>query len=207
MKYELIEIKKIDSYSVSGETVYDIEVDEDHSFCVDDNIIVHNSVCQTRTKTGFGVPQLSAIINCSKCKVPIIADGGIKTPGDVVKALAAGATMVMIGGMLSGTDETPGEVLTKDDGSRFKKFRGMASKEAFENFFGAMPDWKTAEGISVEVPYKGPTENVIKDIVGGLRSALTYGGVYNLDDLRRNCEFIEISSSSQIENTTHIKHI
>ncbi len=165
------------------------------------------SICMTRIKTGFGVPQLSAIMNCSKCKVPIIADGGIRTPGDAVKALAAGATMVMIGSMLSGTRETPGEIYTAYGGKEYKNFRGMASKEAFEDFFGAMPDWKTAEGISVNVPFKGDAEKVIKDIEGGIRSALTYGGVSNIEDLRRNCDFIEISSSAQIENTTHIKNV
>lgn len=165
------------------------------------------SACSSRSKTGFGVPQLSAIMACSKCKVPIIADGGIKSPGDVVKAIVAGATMVMLGGMLSGTDETPGEKYTNKNNQEYKIFRGMASKEASENYFGAMPEWKTAEGISVKVPYKGSVKEIIKDIVGGLRSGLTYGGANNLTELRRNCEFIEISTASRIENTTHIKTV
>lgn len=157
------------------------------------------SACTTRIKTGFGVPQLSAVMDCARCQVPIIADGGIKTSGDVSKAIAAGAKMVMLGGMLAGTDETPGEAI---DG--YKEFRGMASKEAFEDFYGAMPDWKTAEGVSAKVKCKGPVAGVFQDIVGGLRSALTYNGSSNLEELARTCEFIEISSGAKIENTSHI---
>lgn len=119
MKFELVPILKIDSYTTHDETVYDIEVEEDHSFCVDDNIIVHNSACTTRLKTGVGFPQLSAIIECShaahglragKSRLGLIcADGGCRTPSDVCKAFAAGADFVMLGGMLAGTEECEGE--------------------------------------------------------------------------------------------------
>lgn len=177
------------------------------------------SVCTTRLKTGFGVPQLTAIMNCSKCSKPIIGDGGIKTPSDAVKAFAGGAKAIMLGGMLAGTNETPGD-LYKDyrthagdpfsetkkqyEEGCYKKFRGMASREAFEDMFGAMPDWKTAEGISTKVYCKGPVEIVIKDIVGGLRSGLTYCGAHNIDELRRRVEFVEITNAGRTESGAHI---
>lgn len=171
------------------------------------------SVCQTRIKTGVGVPQLSAIQDCAKANAFIIADGGIRNPGDAAKALAAGAHAVMIGGMLAGTDETPGEVKEKrhpavygpggDYLEKVKVYRGMASKEAQDDFMGKMNDWKTSEGVSLEVPCKGPAANVIKDIAGGLRSAFTYVGAKNLDEFHRKARFIRISSAGFIEGTPH----
>ncbi len=165
------------------------------------------SVCTTRIKTGYGVPQLTAIMNCARVDCAIIADGGIRTPSDVVKALAAGADMVMLGGMLSGTDEAPGEIRerTKPNGEiyRYKQFRGMASREAQEDFMGAMSEWKTAEGISLEVTYRGSARNVIQDIVGGLRSGLTYCGANDIRALQRKAEFMEITAAARIEGTPH----
>ena len=156
--------------------------------------------CSTRIKTGFGVPQLTAIFDCVKCGAPIISDGGCRTPGDIAKALAAGASMVMLGSMLAGTDECPGEVI-----GGYKTVRGMASKEAYEDFFeGPLPDWKTAEGISTRVKYKGPVKNVIDDIVGGLRSAFTYCGAANLKEFQRKAEFIEITHAGYQESVPHI---
>lgn len=170
------------------------------------------SVCTTRIKTGYGVPQLSAIIDCRKVDRPLIADGGIRAPGDAVKALAAGASFVMLGGMLSGTEETPGqtqEVSAHYDGRpRYVKiFRGMASREAQEDFMGAMADWKTAEGISVEVPAKGPVSAVIHDIMGGIRSGMTYCGAQTIKELQRKAQFIQISSASVHENQPHMLHL
>jgi IMP dehydrogenase len=165
------------------------------------------SVCTTRMKTGFGVPQLSAIMACSKVDRTIIADGGVRTPGDAVKSLAAGASMVMLGGMLAGSLETPGEVLerTGPDGKKqkFKRFRGMASKEAQEDFMGAMADWKTAEGVSLEVPLRGSAVDVFKDVLGGIRSGLTYCGAREIKDLWRKAQFMEITQSSATEGTPH----
>lgn len=150
------------------------------------------SVCTTREKTGFGVPQLTAIMDCQKLDVPIIADGGLRKPGDVVKALAAGATMVMLGGMLAGTDETCGV-----------GYRGMASAEAQKDFFGIVPEWKTAEGISVEVPDKGPVKDVIDDVIGGLRSGLTYAGARDIADLHKKAQFVKITPAIHQEGTPH----
>jgi IMP dehydrogenase len=157
------------------------------------------SVCTTRIKTGFGVPQLTAIMDCARGSKPIIADGGMRTPGDVVKALAAGASMVMLGGMLAATDETPGDVSFGTKG-----FRGMASKEAQDEFMGGMDDWKTAEGIAVALPKQGPVEAVIRDVIGGLRSGMTYAGASTLAELRRRVEFIEVTPSAVEEGKPHV---
>ncbi len=165
------------------------------------------SVCTTRMKTGFGVPQLTAIVECSKVDRHIIADGGIRYPSDAVKALAAGADLVMIGGLLSGTDETPGDVHEKKlaDGGvkRFKRFRGMASREAQEDFWGAMQDWKTAEGVALEVPCKGPAKAVIMDLMGGIRSGMTYCGAQEIRELKRKAQFMEITPAGRTEGTPH----
>lgn len=167
------------------------------------------SVCTTRIKTGFGVPQLTAIMDCRKVDRAIIADGGIRTPGDAVKALAAGATCVMLGGMLAGTDETPGEKRLVSSGEAIspryvKRFRGMASKEAQEDFMGAMSEWKTAEGISVEIPAKGPVGAVISDVLGGIRSGLTYCGAATIKELQRKAQFIEITQAGRVESQPHM---
>ncbi len=140
------------------------------------------SVCTTRDKTGFGVPQLSAIMDCARVNVPIIADGGIRQAGDVVKALAAGATMVMLGGMLAGTDEALGGT----------NYRGMSSVEAQEDYFGSVADWKTDEGISITIPPRGPVSAIIRDVVGGLRSGLTYAGAKDISELQSKATFIRV---------------
>ncbi len=132
------------------------------------------SVCSTRIKTGFGVPMLTCIHDCARTDRSIVADGGIRTSGDIVKALAFGADFVMIGGMLAGTRPTPGEVITNELQQKVKQYRGMASREAQEDFLGQMHEWKTAEGVATHVPYKENEEEIIADIVGGLRSGLTY---------------------------------
>jgi IMP dehydrogenase len=165
------------------------------------------SVCSTRMKTGFGVPQLTALQECRKVDRCVIADGGIKNPGDAVKALAAGADFIMMGGMLSGTDETPGQVITRKnpDGSetRVKRFRGMASKEAQEEFMGGMAEWKTSEGVAVEVVAKGPVKNVVLDVMGGIRSGMTYCGALNIKQLQRKAQFMEITPAGFHEGTPH----
>jgi len=186
------------SDNLIAQKVYDLEIDDDtHSF-IADNMIVHNSVCTTRVKTGFGVPQFTAIQECRRVNVFIIADGGIRTPGDAVKAFVAGADAIMLGGMLAGTDETPGETL---DG--FKLFRGMASKEAQEDYMGSMNDWKTAEGVEIKVKTKGPVGNVINDIMGGIRSGMTYCGANNLKQLRERADWVEVTASGYSEGLPH----
>jgi len=165
------------------------------------------SVCTTRIKAGFGVPQLTAIIDCARIDRSIIADGGVRTPGDAVKALAAGADLVMLGGMLAGTDESPGEVTKRTDLSGndhcHKRFRGMASREAQEDYMGQMSEWKTAEGVAIEIPCKGPAHAVIQDIMGGIRSGMTYCGASEIRELKRKAQFMEITSAGRVEGTPH----
>jgi IMP dehydrogenase len=161
------------------------------------------SVCSTRIKTGFGVPMLTCIQNCSRADRSIVADGGIRSSGDIVKALAFGADFVMIGGMLAGTSPTPGEVIIKKDGTKVKYYRGMASKEAQENFLGEMHEWKTAEGIAIEVPFKENHHTIISDIVGGLRSGLTYAGADSISELQRKLNYVLVTQAGRIESLPH----
>lgn len=161
------------------------------------------SVCTTRIKTGFGVPTLSSVLSCSRVDRSLVADGGIRAPGDVVKALAFGADYVMIGGILAGTQPTPGEVKTDEAGNRYKEYRGMASREAQEDFMGVMGDWKTAEGVATRVPYREDHEGIIADIVGGLRSGLTYGGAENIRELQRKRDYVLVTPAGRNESLPH----
>jgi IMP dehydrogenase len=164
------------------------------------------SVCTTRIKTGFGVPQLTALQDCRKVDRALISDGGIKVPGDAVKAIAAGADFVMLGGMLAGADETPGvatEVVVDGKKIKVKRFRGMASKEAQEDFMGNMSEWKTAEGVSVDVVCRGSVKAIIQDMMGGIRSGMTYCGAATIKDFQRKAQFLEITPASKAEGTPH----
>lgn len=161
------------------------------------------SVCSTRIKTGFGVPMLTCIEDCARADRSIVADGGIRTSGDIVKALAFGADFVMIGGMLAGSKPTPGEVITKENGTKVKRYRGMASKDAQEKFLGQMQDWKTAEGVATEVAYNENQDAIIADIVGGLRSGLTYAGSDTISELQRKLNYILVTQAGRIESLPH----
>lgn len=166
------------------------------------------SICTTRITTGFGVPQLTAILNiapvCRAANIPLIADGGIKQPADLVKALAAGADSIMIGGQFAGTEEAPGPTLTYK-GRQYKISRGMASLTAAVS----RPDAKekfnqiTPEGIEARVPYRGPVQNIINTYIGGLRSGMSYGNARNLAELRANAEFIRITTAGVTESGAH----
>ena len=165
------------------------------------------SVCTTSIKTGFGVPNLTAIRECARVDRSITADGGIRTPGDIVKALAFGADFVMVGGMLAGTTPTPGEVIIKtgEDGKeiKVKVFRGMASSEVQEDYHGGMAEWKTAEGVSIEVPYTDKEDAIIADIIGGLRSGLTYGGASTITELQRKLDYVRVTAAGRTESLPH----
>lgn len=161
------------------------------------------SVCSTRIKTGFGIPMLTCIQDCARTDRSIVADGGIRTSGDIVKALAFGADFVMIGGMLAGTEPTPGKIITKEDGKQVKRYRGMASREAQEDFLGQMHEWKTAEGVATEVPYKDNQDAIIADIVGGLRSGLTYAGADTITELQRKLNYVVVTQAGRIESLPH----
>ncbi len=170
------------------------------------------SICTTRVVTGVGVPQVTAIIEAVRGAgdIPVIADGGIKYSGDMVKALAAGASSVMMGSMLAGTDESPGESILAE-GRRFKSIRGMGSLAAMEEgsadrYFqeGALSSSKMVpEGIEGRVPYKGPVGDVIFQMVGGLRSGMGYCGVATVEELRTQVEMIQITSAGLRESHPH----
>tara|TARA_Y100001938_G_scaffold115458_1_gene158881 strand:+ start:15795 stop:16823 length:1029 start_codon:yes stop_codon:yes gene_type:complete len=162
------------------------------------------SICSTRLVTGHGVPTFQSILDCQNTtyETKIIADGGIKTTGDMVKALAAGADFVMVGSMLSGTDETPGNLLTNARGEKHKEYRGMASKEAQRSWRGKN---STPEGVATVVPYKGPVVDILEDFRGGIRSGLSYSGVRSIGELRCVSSFIRQTNAGQVESNTHIK--
>lgn len=171
------------------------------------------SICTTRVIAGIGVPQLTAVMDCAEVaaqsNVPIIADGGIKYSGDIVKALAGGASAVMIGSLFAGTDESPGEFIIFN-GRRFKSYRGMGSIGAMKRgsgeryFQNATEENKmVAEGIEGMVPYKGPLKDYIYQLCGGLRSGMGYCGARDLDSLKARAEFIEISSAGLKESHPH----
>lgn len=161
------------------------------------------SVCSTRIKTGFGVPTLTSVQQCARVDRSIVADGGLRTPGDIVKALAFGADFVMLGGMFAGTTPTPGQVITKSDGTKVKAYRGMASQEAQDDFMGNMPEWKTAEGVQTEVAYRQLEHQIVADIVGGLRSGLTYGGAATIREMQRKLNYNVITSAARAESLPH----
>ena len=161
------------------------------------------SVCSTRIKTGFGIPMLTCIQDCARCDRSVVADGGIRAPGDIVKALAFGADFVMIGGMLAGTAVTPGEIITKKDGSTVKQYRGMASREAQTDFMGGMGDWKTAEGVVAEVRYREDQDAILADIMGGLRSGLTYAGASTIRELQRKLDYVLVTPAGRTESLPH----
>ena len=165
------------------------------------------SVCTTRIKTGFGVPNLTAIKECARVNRSIVADGGIRYPGDIVKALAFGADFVMIGSMLAGTEPTPGEVLKAVDANGnerlYKTYRGMASKEVADDHLGGLTDWRTAEGVAAEVPYREEAQAILADIVGGLRSGLTYAGASTIKELQRKLDFVVVSPAARVESLPH----
>ena len=135
------------------------------------------SACLTRMKTGVGVPQLSAIIECSDAAHGlggfIIGDGGITCPGDMSKAFGGGADFVMMGGQFAGHDENPGKVI-EENGKKMKLFYGMSSEHAMNKHYGQMAKYRSSEGREIKIPYKGPLENTILDYLGGVRSTCTY---------------------------------
>ena len=169
------------------------------------------SICTTRVVTGVGMPQLTAIMNVASVTraagVPLVADGGIKYSGDVAKALAAGADCVMLGSMLAGTSEAPGEDILRD-GRRYKAYRGMGSMGAMaggsaDRYFQEDASKLVPEGIEGMVAYKGPVEDVLYQVVGGLRSAMGYCGAASIATLQEQAQFVTITQASLIEGHPH----
>ncbi|KKU87328.1 MAG: IMG dehydrogenase/GMP reductase family protein [Candidatus Beckwithbacteria bacterium GW2011_GWC2_47_9] len=170
------------------------------------------SICTTRIMSGMGVPQLTAVIDCvraaKKYKKKIIADGGIKTSGDIVKALAAGADSVMLGSLLAGTDEAPGKLVTIK-GKKFKTYRGMGSSAAMKlgsaSRYGQEKAAKkfVSEGVEGLVEYQGKLAEVVFQLIGGLRSGMAYLGAKNLRELKQKAKFIQISPAAWAESKPH----
>jgi IMP dehydrogenase len=173
------------------------------------------SICTTRIVTGFGVPQLTAVMECAQVGqelgVPIIADGGVRTSGDLTKALAAGASTVMLGSLLAGTDESPGASVVRN-GRRYKVVRGMASLSAnvarkeIEKLGEVDPDeWESIipEGVEALVPHRGGVADILYQLVGGLRSGMSYAGAASIEQLWQNAEFIRITPAGEKESGSH----
>ena len=169
------------------------------------------SICTTRMVAGVGVPQLTAVMDCARSAgdVPVIADGGIKFSGDFAKAIAAGASCAMVGSMLAGTDESPGEVILYQ-GRSFKAYRGMGSLGAMargsaDRYFqkDAASDKLVPEGVEGQVPYKGAAGSVIHQLVGGLRAAMGYTGCATVEEMRHNCQFVRITGAGLKESHVH----
>jgi IMP dehydrogenase len=172
------------------------------------------SICTTRIVAGVGVPQLTAVLECAaeaaKTNVPVIADGGLRTSGDAAKALAAGASTIMIGSMLAGTEEAPGETFLFQ-GRAYKSYRGMGSVGAMargsaDRYF--QQDIKDTmklvpEGIEGQVPYKGPARDVVHQLVGGIKAAMGYTGSRTLGELRDNAQFVRITNAGLRESHVH----
>ncbi|NTU80093.1 MAG: IMP dehydrogenase, partial [Chloroflexales bacterium] len=173
------------------------------------------SICITRIVTGFGVPQLSAVAECAEAGhqlgVPIIADGGIRNSGDITKALAAGASTVMLGSLFAGTDESPGANVVRS-GRRYKVVRGMASlsanidRQEVERGREVDPeDWErvVAEGVEATVPVRGPVRDIVYQLIGGVRSGLSYAGAATLPELWASAEFVRVTTAGRAESHAH----
>lgn len=168
------------------------------------------SACTTRVVSGHGVPTLASIMDCDRWleefgsngidTCSIVADGGIRNSGDMVKAFAAGAHAVMVGSMLAGTDESPGNVFINEHGQHVKAFRGMASREAQKDATGNV---SVAEGISTTIPYKGSVKNILDEIRGGLGSGCSYSGVFNLEELAAFSRYVRVTQASLSESRPH----
>ncbi|HEU0168926.1 MAG TPA: IMP dehydrogenase, partial [Chloroflexota bacterium] len=173
------------------------------------------SICITRIVAGVGVPQLTAVLECAEAAdtagVPIIADGGIQASGDITKALAAGANTVMLGNLLAGTRESPGITVNRG-GRKYKVTRGMASleaavqrqhRESMGQGLGEDLDSLVPEGVEAMVPFRGEVSEVVTQLVGGLRSGMSYCDARNLTELRQNAQFIRMTEAGRRESTFH----
>lgn len=163
------------------------------------------SICSTRVQTGHGMPTFQSVYDCARlgCDIPIVADGGVKNAGDIVKALAAGADFVMLGSLLAGTDESPGESFLSADGKKYKVYRGMASVEAQKDWRG---EARSLEGISTTIPHKGSVVSILDNLRQNIRSGLSYSGCRNVRELQQRAQFIQQSTSGLAESRTHILH-
>jgi len=169
------------------------------------------SICTTRIVSGVGVPQLTAVLDvvsvAKKRGIPVIADGGIRYSGDIVKALAAGASSVMLGSLFAGAEETPGETVIVD-GVHYKSYRGMGSREALEkrhavDRYAADKKHSVAEGVSGKVLYRGPVKNIVEELAGGIRSGMGYIGASTIEEIPKRARFIQITNAGLRESYPH----
>tara|TARA_Y100000816_G_C26079698_1_gene568883 strand:- start:304 stop:1338 length:1035 start_codon:yes stop_codon:yes gene_type:complete len=162
------------------------------------------SICSTRIQTGHGIPTFQSILDCSESDYagtyPIIADGGIKNSGDIVKAIAAGADFVMLGSLLSGTEESPGSKISRG-GNLYKEYRGMASSRAQMNWRGKVA---SQEGVAAMVPYKGHVSEILSSLEAGIRSGLSYSGCFDIQTFQVTAEMINQTSAGIVESNTHV---
>lgn len=160
--------------------------------------IGNGSACSTRMKTGIGYPQFSAILECHTIARDmggyILSDGGCSTPADIVKAFGAGADFVMCGGMFAGHTESGGELIREVNGDLYKEFYGMSSDTAMNKYSGGVANYRTSEGLTIRMKYKGPIEDTLLDICGGIRSACTYLNSTNIRDLHDNIQFVKVNN-------------
>lgn len=203
MDFELVEIKKIEKKHYKG-LVYDLTIEEDESYNVE-GVIVHNSACSTRKMTGHGVPTLQGVLDCAKIKKKvggyIMADGGIKTTGDMVKAYAAGADLVMLGKLLASTSDSPGSITMNENGKKCKQYRGMFSYSAQKDLKGEV---RGVEGVSGLIPYTGETSQFLDDCSVAIKSGLSYSGSKTIDELQEVSEFVRQTSMGHFESKTHV---
>jgi GMP reductase len=220
MKYYLEEIKSINISDANNKLVYDIEVEEDNSFTLEDKTIVHNSACTTRFLTGCGLPQFSAILSNSyiahgQQSKPrhiglICSDGGHKNPGDVCKGFCGGADFVMLGGYWAGADECVGkwELLdtfasidpnNKAKSSHFSYY-GMSTHHAQELYEDTKKDYRASEGTKITVKVKGPIQTLINELLGGIRSCCCYIGATAIKDMSKCASFCRVNQIHQNKN-------
>ena len=202
MNFKLKHIESIDKKPYKGK-VFDLTVEKDHSYNIQ-GTIVHNSICTTRIQTGHGVSGLETILQCAKSdrNAKIIADGGLKNSGDIVKALAAGADAVMLGSLLAGTDCSPGTIFKTESGELRKTYRGMASAAAQKDWRGHVA---SCEGVSSSVPYRGKLADVVKELERGIRSGLSYSGARSVKELQAKAQWLRQSSASATESSAHVR--
>lgn len=222
MKFVLEPISKIDSYEIMQEIVYDIEVEDDHSFCVNDGTIVHNSACTTRFATGCGIPQLSCCLensyvahglqNGPKKLGLICSDGGHKTVGDVCKALCGGADFVMLGGYFAGSDPCEGEwelggsystVVGSNKKTKGKfTYYGMSTHHSQDLFEDGKKNYRASEGTKITVQYKGTLDDVVQELLGGIRSCCCYIGSQSIKHMSKCGQFCRVNQIHQNKNPT-----
>jgi IMP dehydrogenase len=194
---KLVNITSIEKKHYVGK-VYDLTVADNHSYNIN-GIVVHNSLCTTRINTGFGVPNVTSITDAVvHSTLPVIACGGLRTSGDIAKALALGASSVILGSMLAGTKEAPGALIERPDGL-FKRYRGAASLETKVTHGQST---RNVEGESTIVPFKGSVRFIVEGIVDGLRSALSYAGASSIDQFHP--EYVVVTNAGIAEAKPHL---